>query len=119
MFSRAVALEAGPHRAKRRKGQSLRHPLATAVARASQLAYEGGMWLAIFLVAIQFAAIAELRRQRRRGAAPNYPPVREEPCWTEQVAGPDGLSYGRSGCFHQNLADMDSKGAAGDFSQWA
>jgi hypothetical protein len=76
------------------------------------------MWLAIFLMAIQFAAIFELRRRQRRGAAPNNPRPREEPCWTEQVAGGDGLSYGRSGCFHQALADMDSKGAAGEFGRW-
>jgi hypothetical protein len=77
------------------------------------------MWLAIFLMAIQFAAIVELRRQRRRGVAPTSPLPREEPCWSEQVAGADGLSYGRSGCFHEALADMDAKGAAGGFSQWA
>ncbi|MEA3032963.1 MAG: hypothetical protein QOH86_979 [Sphingomonadales bacterium] len=76
------------------------------------------MWLAIFLMAIQFAAIAVLRRRQRRGVAPNNPPPREEPCWTEQVAGRDGLSYGRSGGFHQALADMDAKGAAGEFARW-
>jgi hypothetical protein len=75
------------------------------------------MWLAIFLLAIQFAAIVELRRRRRRGAAPISPPPREEPCWTEQSVGADGLSYGRSGCFHEALADMDSKGSAGEFGR--
>jgi hypothetical protein len=77
------------------------------------------MWLAIFIIAIQFAAIFELRRRQPRGLAPNNPPPREEPCWTEQSVGADGLSYGRSGCFHAALADMDSKGAAGDFTRWA
>jgi hypothetical protein len=33
----------------------------------------------------------------------------DEPCWTEETLGPDGLSYGRYGCFHRELSEMDAR----------
>ena len=38
----------------------------------------------------------------------------EEPCWTEEVRAADGLSYGRYGCFHADLAEMDKRARFGD-----
>jgi len=39
----------------------------------------------------------------------------EEPCWTEQVRRADGLSYGRYGCYHANLAELEKRARLGEF----
>lgn len=40
----------------------------------------------------------------------------EEPCWTEEVRGPGGLSYGRYGCFHEQLHEMEKRARLGEFN---
>jgi hypothetical protein len=40
---------------------------------------------------------------------------RGEPCWVEEQRHTDGLSYGRSRCFNDQLADMEARAAAGEF----
>ena len=40
----------------------------------------------------------------------------EEPCWTEEVRGADGLNYGRYGCFHENLHEMEKRARLGEFN---
>jgi hypothetical protein len=41
----------------------------------------------------------------------------DEPCWTEQIGtSVDGrLSYGRSGCYHAHLAEMEARARAEGF----
>lgn len=39
----------------------------------------------------------------------------EAPCWTEQISTDGRLSYGRSGCYHANLAEMEARARSGEF----
>ncbi|HEV2748427.1 MAG TPA: hypothetical protein VGW34_14170 [Allosphingosinicella sp.] len=39
----------------------------------------------------------------------------EEPCWTEELASDGRHRYGRSGCYHEQLAEMDARGRRGEF----
>jgi len=40
----------------------------------------------------------------------------DEPCWTEQISTDGRLSYGRSGCYHANLAEMEARARTGEFN---
>jgi hypothetical protein len=40
----------------------------------------------------------------------------EEPCWTEEIATDGRLSYGRYGCYHADLAEMEARARAGEFN---
>jgi hypothetical protein len=40
----------------------------------------------------------------------------DEPCWTETVEGRDGLSYGRYGCYHAELKEMEARVRSGEFT---
>jgi hypothetical protein len=40
----------------------------------------------------------------------------EEPCWTEAERREDGLSYGRYGCYHEQLHEMEVRARRGDFN---
>ena len=48
-------------------------------------------------------AAAEILRGPERTAGWN------EPCWTEQVASDGRFSYGRYGCFHEELKEADAR----------
>lgn len=50
------------------------------------------------------------RRSSARGAAPP-----EEPCWTEEMSTDGRLSYGRNGCYHAQLAEMEARARSGEF----
>ncbi|HEX8239793.1 MAG TPA: hypothetical protein VF574_08660 [Allosphingosinicella sp.] len=38
-----------------------------------------------------------------------------EPCWTEQISTDGRLSYGRQGCYHAGLAEMEARVRRGEF----
>lgn len=40
---------------------------------------------------------------------------RQEPCWTEEAPGADGLSYGRGQCVNDTLMDVDAQARENDF----
>ena len=40
----------------------------------------------------------------------------DEPCWTEEVRGADGLSYGRYGCHHSQLKEIEARVRMGEFT---
>ncbi|MET1112822.1 MAG: hypothetical protein ABWX67_14985 [Allosphingosinicella sp.] len=40
----------------------------------------------------------------------------EEPCWTEQISTDGRLSYGRYGCYHADLAEMEARARSGEFT---
>ena len=40
----------------------------------------------------------------------------EEPCWTEQISTDGRLSYGRYGCYHADLAEMEARARSGEFN---
>jgi len=71
-------------------------------------------WLGIGLTIAVLAAGAMLIRRARRIAATGnlfVDPIttrRQEPCWTEEIAGGDGLSYGRGQCVNDTLMDVDA-----------
>lgn len=39
----------------------------------------------------------------------------DEPCWTEQISTDGRLSYGRYGCYHSDLAEMEARARRGEF----
>lgn len=39
----------------------------------------------------------------------------DEPCWTERITTDGRLSYGRSGCYHSGLAEMEARARSGEF----
>jgi hypothetical protein len=42
----------------------------------------------------------------------------EEPCWTEQISTDGRLSYGRYGCYHADLAEMDARARSAEFNAY-
>ena len=72
-------------------------------------------WLWILLgTGLAFLAWA-WRRIDARGLAARDGSPREEPCWTEPISSDGRLSYGRQGCFHAGLAEMEARVRAGEF----
>jgi hypothetical protein len=74
------------------------------------------MILAFLAVALPFL----LWLWRRRGV--KWPTVtydssgRDEPCWTEEVSSDGRYSYGRYGCYHGELKEMEVRARLGEFN---
>jgi hypothetical protein len=78
--------------------------------------WETAAILAALAAAGLFAAwLVRLPHDPRMLAENWHPHEPHSPCWTEEVRGPDGLSYGRYGCFHEDLAFQDRRGRRGEF----
>jgi hypothetical protein len=74
-------------------------------------------WL-IGLLIVGATALLFVRIDRIRGMSIGGGPA-EEPCWTEQDRRADGLSYGRSCCYNDQLADTDARAEAGEFNTYS
>ena len=76
----------------------------------------GTAWLAIGVgtgIALTFLAWRRFDSGQLAVTRDRAPP--EEPCWTEQVSTDGRLSYGRQGCYHAGLAEMEARARAGEF----
>ena len=91
------------------------------VARGRDFRYSGAMtgetvWLVIQLGAALLLLVWAWRRIDMTQLSKTYgsaPP--EEPCWTEQISTDGRLSYGRYGCYHADLAEMEARARKGEF----
>jgi hypothetical protein len=73
-------------------------------------------WLLIGLGAgLPFVFRAWRRFDVRQLAATHDRAPPEEPCWTEQISTGGRLSYGRYGCYHADLAEMEARARTGEF----
>lgn len=78
---------------------------------------DGGIaWLLIGLgTGLALAVWAWPRFDVRELAATRDRSPPEEPCWTEQISTDGRLSYGRQGCYHAELAEMEARARAREF----
>lgn len=72
-------------------------------------------WLFIVAAAWTLFVLWAWRRLEAKQAAPRHRSPPDEPCWTEQVSTDGRLSYGRYGCYHSDLAEMEARARMGDF----
>jgi hypothetical protein len=75
------------------------------------------IWLLIGLGTGMLFVLWAWRRFEARQLAATYdrsPP--EAPCWTEQISTDGRLSYGRYGCYHADLAEMEARARSGEFT---
>ena len=75
------------------------------------------LWLAIAWVLTWSVTIWAWRRFDVKAPSRTYdsaPP--EAPCWSEQISTDGRLSYGRSGCYHAGLAEMEARARGGEFN---
>jgi hypothetical protein len=75
------------------------------------------IWLLIGAGAVLVLLLWGWRRFDIAGWLPTYGSTGpQEPCWTEEVASDGRHLYGRSGCFHEELAEMDARARRGEFN---
>lgn len=73
-------------------------------------------WLLIGAAAWSlFVFWAWRRLEAKQLAAGRFRAPPEEPCWTEHISTDGRLSYGRSGCYHAHLAEMEARARSGEF----
>ena len=75
------------------------------------------VWLVMLLGGALLVVVRVWRRLDVRQLSVTYdsgPP--EEPCWTEQISTDGRLSYGRHGCYHADLAEMEARARSGEFN---
>jgi len=78
---------------------------------------EGTVWLLIVLgTGTLFVLWGWRRFDVRQLAATHDRSPREEPCWTEQISTDGRFSYGRQGCYHADLAEMEARARTGEFN---
>ncbi len=70
----------------------------------------GMMWgAAVFAFLVWRWRWADPRAAAEILRGPDRTPGSHEPCWTEQVKSDGRYSYGRYGCFHEELREADAR----------